>query len=116
MGCLQSYIYPKNDPQLKGRCDSFVVETDVHYPTKTNLIFDSICKMLSLIAIICSEVGITGWRQSHHNIIKVKRLLHGIQKLRRSTSKDEAKIQKRDQPIIAKQQNYIDSVRRVIRG
>ncbi len=103
-----SIISPNEDPQLRGSCDSFVVETDVHYPTDTNLLFDAIRKMISLIAIICSEVGITAWRQSHHNIIQVKRLLRGIQKLRRSTSKDEAKILKRDQLIIAKHQNYID--------
>ncbi|MBW2450206.1 MAG: ISNCY family transposase [Deltaproteobacteria bacterium] len=101
-------ISPNKDPELRGSCDSFVVETDVHYPTDTNLLFDAIRKMISLIAIICSEVGITAWRQSHHNIITVKRILRGIQKLRRSTSKDEAKIQKRDQLIIAKHQNYID--------
>ena len=103
-----SIISPNKDPQLRGSCDSFVVETDVHYPTDTNLLFDAMRKMISLIAIICSEVGITAWRQSHHNIIKVKRLLRGIQKLRRSTSKDEAKRQKRDEFIIAKHQNYID--------
>jgi len=103
-----SIISPNKDPQLRGSCDSFVVETDVHYPTDTNLLFDAIRKMISLIAIICSEVGITAWRQSHHNIIKVKRILRSIQKLRHSTSKDEAKKQKRDQLIIDKHQNYID--------
>jgi hypothetical protein len=103
-----SIISPGKEPQLRGSCDSFVVETDVHYPTDTNVLFDAIRKMISLIAIICSEVGITAWRQSHHNIIKVKRLLRGIQKLKRSTSKDEAKKQKRDQFIVAEHQNYID--------
>ena len=103
-----SIISPDKDPQLRGSCDSFVVETDVHYPTDTNLLFDAMRKMISLIAIICSEVGITAWRQSHHNILKVKRLLRGVQKLRRSTSKDEAKRQKRDEFIIAKHQHYID--------
>jgi hypothetical protein len=102
-----SLISPNKDPELKGSCDSFVVETDVHYPTDTNLLFDAIRKMISLIAILCSEVGVTAWRQSHHNIIKVKRLLRGIQRLRRSTSKDEAKKQKRDQLIIDKHRNYI---------
>jgi hypothetical protein len=101
-------ISPDKDPELRGSCDSFVVETDVHYPTDTNLLFDAVRKMISLIAIICSEVGITAWRQSHHNIITVKRLLREIQKLRRSTSKDEAKKQERDQLIIAKHQNYIE--------
>ena len=103
-----SIISPNKDPQLRGSCDSFIVETDVHYPTDTNLLFDAIRKMINLIAIICSEVGITAWRQSHHNIIKVKRILRSIQKLRRSTSKDEAKKKKRDQLIIDKHQNYID--------
>jgi transposase, IS5 family len=102
-----SIISPNQDLQLKGSCDSFVVETDVHYPTDTNLLFDAMRKMISLIAIICSEVGVTAWRQSHHNIIKIKRLLRGIQRLKRSTSKDETKKQKRDQFIIDKHQNYI---------
>jgi transposase, IS5 family len=96
------------DTKLKGSCDSFVVETDVHYPTDTNLLFDAMRKMISLIAIICSEIGITEWRQSHHNILKVKRLLRGIQKLKRSTSKDEAKKIQRDKFIFSKHQNYID--------
>jgi hypothetical protein len=85
-----------------------VVETDVHYPTDTNLLFDAMRKMISLIAIICSEIGITEWRQSHHNILKVKRLLRGIQKLKRSTSKDEAKKIQRDKFIVREHQNYID--------
>jgi IS5 family transposase len=65
-------------------------------------------KMISLIAIICSEIGITEWRQSNHNILKVKRLLRGIQKLKRSTSKDGAKKIQRDKFIVREHQNYID--------
>ena len=102
-----SIISTKKEPQLRGSCDSFVVETDVHYPTDTNLLFDAMRKMTSLIAIICCEIGITAWRQSDHNITKVKRLLRGIQRLKRSTSKDDAKKQKRDQFIVSEHQNYI---------
>ncbi len=101
-------ISTKKAQELRGSCDSFVVETDVHYPTDTNLLFDAMRKMISLIAIICSDIGITAWRQSHHNIVKVKRLLRGIQRLRRSTSKNEAKQQKRDQFIVSEHQNYIN--------
>ena len=103
-----SIITTKKDQKLKGSCDSFVVETDVHYPTDTNLLFDATRKMISLIAIICSDIGITAWRQSHHNITKVKRLLRGIQRLKRSTSKDEVKKQIRDQFIAEEHQNYIN--------
>ncbi len=101
-------ICPNKNPQLRGSCDSFVVETDVHHPTDTNLLFDATRKMIHLIAIICSELGITAWRQSHHNIKKVKGVLRAIQRLKRSTSKDEAKKQKRDQFIADQHQNYIN--------
>ena len=100
-------ISTKKDQKLRGSCDSFVVETDVHYPTDTNLLFDATRKMISLIAIICSEIGVTTWRRSHHNILKVKRLLRGIQRLKRSTSKDEAQKQKRERFIVSEHQNYI---------
>jgi hypothetical protein len=101
-------ITTKKDQDLKCSCDSFVVETDVHYPTDANLLFDAMRRTIYLIAIICSEISITAWRQSHHNIMKVKGLLRGIQKLKRSTSKDEAKREKRDTLIVMEYQNYID--------
>jgi len=103
-----SIITTKKEQQLRGSCDSFVVETDVHYPTDTNLLFDAMRKTITLIAIICSEIGISAWRQSHHNTLKIKRLLRGIQKLNRSTSKDEAKKAKRDQFIVEAHQRYVD--------
>jgi hypothetical protein len=94
---------------LKGSCDSFVVETDVHYPTDINLLFDAIRKMIRGIAIICSEVDITAWRQSDYNIKKVKRLLRGIQKLKHSTSKNEAKKKEREVFIVSRHQDYIET-------
>jgi IS5 family transposase len=101
-------ISKKKEPELRGSCDSFVVETDVHYPTDTNLLFDVMRKMISLIAIICSEIGITDWRQSHKNITKIKGLLRRIQKLKRSTSKDDRKKEEREILITAEHQKYID--------
>lgn len=46
---------------LKGRCDSFVVEGDVHYPTKINLLLDAIGKIVFLVAGLCVELGLTEW-------------------------------------------------------
>jgi len=64
--------------------------------------------MITLMAVICSEVGITQWRQSHHNILKVKKLLRKIQKLRRSNSKDAAKKAKRELIIVKANEDYIE--------
>jgi transposase, IS5 family len=102
-------VSTKEDLQLRGSCDSFVVETDVHYPTDTNLLFDAIRKMINLIAAICCELGMSSWRQHDHNIRKVKWLLRCIQKLKRSTSSDEAKKQKRQQLIINGHLEYINT-------
>lgn len=97
----------KKGDVLKGSCDSFVVETDVHYPTDSNLLYDAVRKMITGIAIICSEIGITQWRQHHHIVLKVKSLLRDIQKLRSSTSKDKVKKVQKETIIVKAHENYI---------
>jgi len=104
-----SLINTSKAPVLKGSCDSFVVETDVHYPTDTNLLFDAMRKIITGIAIICSEGEISAGRQSHKNIGRVKGLRRIIKKLNYSTSKDEAKKKAREEFIVAKHQDYINS-------
>jgi len=101
-------VKKKEDEKLNGRCDSFVVETDVHYPTDINLLFDAMGKVISLTATLCTICGLTGWRQSSHNIRTVKRLFRKAQKLKRSTSKDPKKKEQREKIIIEAHQKYID--------
>ena len=98
------------DEGLHGRCDSFVVETDVHYPTDINLLFDAIRKLLVLITVVCGRVGIPGWRQSQHNIRKIKKLFRKAQKMKRSTSKDPVKQATRQDLIREAHQTYLDLV------
>ena len=100
-------VIGKKDKRLKGSCDTFVVETDVHYPTDTNLLFDATRKMISLIAIVCSRLGITDWRQSHKNILKVKGLLRDIERQYRLKPKDENKKAEKQKRIIETTQQYI---------
>ena len=57
-------LLKKNDCELSGRCDSFVVKTDVHFPTDINLLFDAIRKTITECAQLCQKQGITDWRQS----------------------------------------------------
>ncbi len=101
-------VCKKKDEELKGKCDSFVVETDVHYPTDVNLLFDAIRKVITLTAMICSKTGFTDWRQSRHNIRNIKKLFNKIRKLNHSTSKDEKKKAKKEQAIIEAHCTYMD--------
>jgi hypothetical protein len=100
----------KDQEPLKGRCDSFVVETDVHYPTDINLLLDAIRKVVFLIGRECEELGITEWRQYRHIFKKIKKLFNKVRKLKRSTSKDENKKAKRKQLIIESHKQYVDVV------
>ena len=100
----------KKEENLRGRCDSFVLETDVHYPTDINLLFDAVRKVITLIAALCGAAGLAGWRQSSHNIRKVKKLFRRVQNLKRSNAKDEKKKAEREGLIVAAHEAYLKLV------
>ncbi len=104
----QQVIGKKKDEGLKAGCDSFVVETDVHYPTDINLLFDAMRKVIFLITILCDDLGVSGWRKGVYNIKKVKRYFRNAQQLKRSTSKDRTKRAKREQLIIDAHMAYVE--------
>ncbi|MCP4047353.1 MAG: ISNCY family transposase, partial [Gammaproteobacteria bacterium] len=68
-----------------------MVETDVHYPTDINLLFDAMRKIIKLTADYAGKHGIIGWRQYQYNIRQVKRACRKAQQLKRSNSLDETK-------------------------
>lgn len=53
----------KKNEKIRGKCDSFIVETDVHYPTDINLLYDAVRKVITLISKLCSKLGMKGWRK-----------------------------------------------------
>ena len=85
-----------------------MVETDVHYPTDINLLFDAMRKVIVLIARLCMEAGVSEWRQSSHNIRMIKKLYRKAQKIKHSRSKDEKKREERDELIIEAHRDYTD--------
>ena len=54
----------KSDDDLKARCDSFVVETDVDYPTDIKLLFDATRKAVNRAVDVADAYDLGGWRQS----------------------------------------------------
>ena len=51
---------------LDGRVDSFVVETDVHYSTDVNLLWDAMRVLLTEGSVCCGSHGVSGWRQGQY--------------------------------------------------
>jgi len=107
-------LVKKKDESLQGRCDSFVLETDIHYPTDINLLLDAIRKIIILIARLCGKLGLSGWRQSGYNLRKAKRLYRKLQKMKHSNSKDDKKKKEREALIRAACQTYLSIVRAYI--
>ncbi|HER45502.1 MAG TPA: ISNCY family transposase [Thermoplasmatales archaeon] len=104
----------KKDEGLRASCDSFVVETDVHYPTDINLLFDAMRKVVVLIMALCDNLGVSGWRKGLYNLKKVKRYFRKAQQLKRSTSKDKTKQAEREQLIIDAHMAYVELAASII--
>lgn len=58
------------------RVDSFVMETNIHYPTESSLINDGVRKIITLSVKLADELSLSGWRQHQHllkNIAQITR-------------------------------------------
>jgi len=104
----------KGEEKLQGKCDSFVVETNIHYPTDTNLLFDAMRKVLNLMNSLCVLLGINGTRKYAKNIKNLKKLLQKNQNIKRSTSKDPVKRAKRKVEIQKGYEKYLKLSRKLL--
>lgn len=80
----------KGDAALRGRCDSFVVETNVHYPTDITLLMDAMRKVITLTADWCGQTQQTEWRQYRYQISVLKRLVRSAQNSKRRKKADDS--------------------------
>lgn len=100
----------KETEALRGRCDSFVLKTNVHFPTDINLLFDAVRKAIELVARLSEQQGLTEWRQSKHNIKQAKRLMRQAQQKKRARGKTEEQNQKQKKALIKAHKEYIEVV------
>ncbi len=103
-----------NADVLNGSCDSFVVETDVHFPTDINLLLDALRKMIFIIMALCKENGITGWRKGMFNFKKIKGLFTLISRMKHSSSKNPEKKEERNLLIKKAHELYLDLARAIV--
>jgi hypothetical protein len=75
-------LAPKAIAAVRG--DTFVVETNIHYPTESTLIGDGLRKILSLAAELAAENEVEGWRQHEHLLRKARKLVHAIGRVSRA--------------------------------
>ena len=96
------------DEPLAARCDSFVVETNVHFPTDTNLLLDAVRKVINTCAQHCEDEGLSDWRQSAYNQRCLKKAYRRVHQLKRSRSQDTEKRAEREDEILQGYRDYLD--------
>lgn len=86
-------VKKRGENTLRARADSFVVETNVHFPTDIGLLYDALRKGIQLTRKACDIAGISEWRQSSYNIRCIKQACRKAQKSKRGGGKGkEARI------------------------
>ena len=80
-------------------------------------------KVITLVARVCEELGLSGWRQSKHNTRKLKKLYRHAQQLKRSRAGTAERAQERERRIkeahrlyIDEAEGYVKKARATIRG
>ena len=66
----------------RARIDSFVVETNVHFPTDASLRWDALRCLLRVLGVVCEQYGVPGWRQAAHWSKRVRRLFQRVRSAR----------------------------------
>ena len=74
------------DAATSVRGDSFVVETNIHYPTESGLILDGMRKIIPLCAELATELDVSGWRQNKQLLKRIKEHARSIAQISGSTS------------------------------
>jgi len=72
-------LEPKAAETVRG--DSFVVQTNIHYPTDSSLIADGLRKVLGLAVMLAGLFGLIGWRQHKHLYRKARKLVRTIERI-----------------------------------
>jgi hypothetical protein len=101
----------RKDDTLHCRLDSFVVETDVHFPTDINLLWDAIRKSLEIGHHLAEDLGIEGWRQTRHNLRTTKNLFRRIQKLRDKKQRESTQYKELIREYIESGEEYFKRAR-----
>lgn len=105
-------VEPKAIAAVRG--DSFVVETNIHYPTESTLIGDGLRKMLPLAAELAAENGLKGWRQQEHLLRKVGKLVHAIGRAARAKGRGADRLKSGYQQLLQLAEEVLARARRLL--
>jgi hypothetical protein len=74
-------LHPEAAEYVRG--DTFVAQTNVHYPTESSLILDGLAKICNLAPQLADLIDTSGWRQSTSLLKKAKRAARAIGRVKK---------------------------------
>ena len=104
----------ETDTLLKSRCDSFVLKTNIHFPTDCILLLDCCRVLFRNCEKAAQDKNLAGWREHKSAYKKLKALSHKISKMKCSTSKDKQKKLKRKEEIEEQVRQYLNLTGKLI--
>jgi hypothetical protein len=103
---------PKAITAVRG--DTFVAETNIHYPTESTLIGDGLRKILPLAAGLAAENGLAGWRQHEHLLRKTRQLVHAIGRASRAKGQGADRLKPGYQQLLELAEEVLARARRLL--
>ena len=82
----------KDNPaaRLEVKADSYVLETNVHYPTDLNLLWDAARKSIEILASLYEQLGLQGWRKKAYWKRQLKQAMRACAKINHSGGANKA--------------------------
>jgi transposase, IS5 family len=98
------------------RGDTFVVETNIHYPTESSLIGDGLRKVVTLAAALAALHGQPGWRQHGHVLKNVKVIVRGIGRLARAKGQGTNRLQPGYKKLLDLAKDLVERARQLLQA
>jgi IS5 family transposase len=97
------------------RGDTFVVETNIHYPTESTLIEDGLGKVATLAAGLAEAHGQPGWRQHEHLLQNVKGIVREISRASRAKGQGADRLKPGYERLLSLAEDLLQRARALLR-
>jgi len=105
-------LEPKAIESVRG--DTFLVETNIHYPTDSSLIGDGLRKIVLLATLLAATAQLGGWRQSKHLLKKVRRLVRQIGQASRAKGAGTKQLQPGYKKLLRQARHILGQARELL--
>jgi transposase, IS5 family len=96
------------------RGDTFVVETNIHYPTESSLIRDGLRKVVTLAAALAAEHAQPGWRQHQHVLSNVRDIMREIDRASRAKGQGIDRLKPGYKKLLALADDVLERARQLL--